>query len=76
MKEVPAKLVLDVRTEGEAQSGHVEGSLNIPLAQLAPTCIIIAHLDIKSSERKSYLRSLQSWLSRKNWSQHTRSTWN
>jgi rhodanese-related sulfurtransferase len=41
MKEVPAKLVLDVRTEGEAQSGHVEGSLNIPLAQLAQHVLLL-----------------------------------
>lgn len=34
MKEVPNKLVLDVRSEAEAQAGHIEGSLNIPFAKL------------------------------------------
>lgn len=41
MKVAPNKLVLDVRTEAEAQNGHVEGSLNIPFAKLHEQVSII-----------------------------------
>lgn len=60
-------MILDVRTKGEYQSGHVKGSVNIPLDQLSSSMgklkdkeraiITCCASGMRSGSAKSFLRS-------------------
>ena len=47
VKEFMAKgaVIIDVRTEGEFKSGHIEGSKNIPLHEISSKIEVIKKLD-------------------------------
>jgi rhodanese-related sulfurtransferase len=58
--------IIDVRTPGEYQSGHIQGSVNIPLQQLSENILMIEKnkpvitccaSGIRSASAKSFLRS-------------------
>lgn len=67
-RKTPHAYLIDVRTEGEYATGHIEGSLNIPLDKMAS--INAYHIDLqaplfvhcqsgaRSGQAVSYLKSI------------------